>query len=63
MDKEWFKTVVRLYLRQNTKKENLAYKEKKVFGRSISEKTTSSLPKYLSNFPYFTGFSAHSLVK
>ena len=23
----------------------------------------SSLPKYLSNFPYFTGFSAHSLVK
>ena len=39
MDKEWFKTVVRLYLRQNTKKENLAYKEKKVFGRSISEKT------------------------
>ena len=42
MDKEWFKTVVRLYLRQNTKKENLAYKEKKVFGRSISEKTTSS---------------------
>lgn len=43
MDKEWFKTVVRLYLRQNTKKENLAYKEKKVFGRSIGEKTTSSL--------------------
>ena len=25
--------------------------------------TNSSLPKYLSNFPYFTGFSAHSLVK
>ena len=23
----------------------------------------SSLPKYLSNFSYFTGFSAHSLVK
>ena len=23
----------------------------------------SNLPKYLSNFPYFTGFSAHSLVK
>ena len=23
----------------------------------------SSLPKYLSNFPYFTGFPAHSLVK
>lgn len=23
----------------------------------------SRLPKYLSNFPYFTGFSAHSLVK
>ena len=23
----------------------------------------SSLPKYLSNFPYFTGFSAHSWVK
>ena len=23
----------------------------------------SDLPKYLSNFPYFTGFSAHSLVK
>ena len=22
-----------------------------------------SLQKYLSNFPYFTGFSAHSLVK
>lgn len=42
MDKEWFKTVVRLYLRQNMKKENLAYKEKKVFGRSIGEKTTSS---------------------
>ena len=26
-------------------------------------KITSSLPKYLSNFPYFTGFPAHSLVK
>ena len=63
MDKEWFKTVVRLYLRQNTKKENLAYKEKKVFGRSISEKTTSSLQKYISNFPYFTGFPACALVK
>ena len=25
--------------------------------------TISGLPKYLSNFPYFTGFSAHSLVK
>ena len=25
--------------------------------------TTSSLPKYISNFPYFTGFPAHSLVK
>ena len=24
---------------------------------------TLNLPKYLSNFPYFTGFSAHSLVK
>lgn len=23
----------------------------------------SNLPKYLSNFSYFTGFSAHSLVK
>ena len=23
----------------------------------------SSLPKYLANFPYFTGFPAHSLVK
>ena len=23
----------------------------------------SSLPKYISNFPYFTGFPAHSLVK
>ena len=23
----------------------------------------SSLPKYLANFPNFTGFSAHSLVK
>ena len=22
-----------------------------------------SLPKYLANFPYFTGFPAHSLVK
>ena len=22
-----------------------------------------NLPKYLSNFPYFTGFPAHSLVK
>ena len=27
------------------------------------QKVNSSLPKYLSNFPYFTGFSAHSLVK
>lgn len=26
-------------------------------------KTNYNLPKYLSNFPYFTGFSAHSLVK
>ena len=25
--------------------------------------TTSSLQKYLSNFPYFTGFPVHSLVK
>ena len=25
--------------------------------------TNSSLSKYLSNFPYFTGFPAHSLVK
>lgn len=29
----------------------------------LFNKTNSSLPKYLSNFPYFTGFSAHSLVK
>ena len=28
-----------------------------------SDSANSSLPKYLSNFPYFTGFSAHSLVK
>ena len=27
------------------------------------EPITSSLPKYLSNFPYFTGFPAHSLMK
>ena len=27
------------------------------------DRAISSLPKYLSNFPYFTGFSAHSLVK
>ena len=25
--------------------------------------TISNLQKYLSNFPYFTGFPAHSLVK
>jgi len=34
--------------------------------KSILDKykvSNSSLPKYLSNFPYFTGFSAHSLVK
>ena len=29
----------------------------------LFNKTNSNLPKYLSNFPYFTGFSAHSLVK
>ncbi len=25
--------------------------------------TTSSLPKYISNFPYFTGFPACALAK
>ena len=30
---------------------------------NVSRQTISSLPKYLSNFPYFTGFPAHSLVK
>ena len=29
----------------------------------LSTAVNSSLLKYLSNFPYFTGFSAHSLVK
>ena len=32
-------------------------------GEIYKVKTNSDLPKYLSNFPYFTGFSAHSLVK
>ena len=35
---------------------------KEYFGKKQS-KTTSGLPKYLSNFPYFTGFPAHSLMK
>ena len=30
---------------------------------SLGKPINSNLPKYLSNFPYFTGFSAHSLVK
>ena len=34
-----------------------------IFSKKISNDTTSSLSKYLSNFPYFTGFPAHSLVK
>ena len=29
----------------------------------INDDTTSSLPKYFYNFPYFTGFLAYSLVK
>ena len=41
----------------------LAYLAVLFFQKKISNDTTSSLPKYLSNFPYFTGFSAHSLVK
>lgn len=30
---------------------------------AISDKTISNLPKYISNFPYFTDIPAHSLVK
>ena len=29
----------------------------------INDDTTSSLPKYISNFPYFTGFPACALAK
>ena len=37
--------------------------EKKLYVLVNDELTNSSLPKYLSNFPCFTGFPAHSLVK
>ena len=41
-------------------------KERKANGCGILEQfslTTSSLPKYISNFPYFTGFPACALAK
>ena len=38
------------------------YVLKQVYGKNADSKI-SNLPKYLSNFPYFTGFTAHSLVK
>ena len=31
--------------------------------RETNELTNSSLPKYISNFPYFTGFPAYALAK
>ena len=41
--------------------DNMVTKEERV--NQLRTKINSSLPKYISNFPYFTDIPAHSLVK
>ena len=39
------------------------FEEKIGVNKNLNASTNSSLPKYISNFPYFTGFPACALAK